>query len=82
MAPVVLLRPYSPSASLRGLARARHVEAVRCLEAGDREGWLSRLRDVDRISEEARRAERWERECRGAGKAAGRILEMAGRSGE
>lgn len=60
MGNVIRLVPFAPSASLRRLARARHVEAVARLHVGDTEGFLSRLRDVDAIEDEARRSTRWE----------------------
>lgn len=56
-----LLVPFAPSESLRAMARARHVEAVQRLEAGDLDGFFSMLRDVKAIEDEARRARDWER---------------------
>lgn len=77
MRPVTLLRPFAPARTLRALARARHVEAVELLERGDREGWYRLLGDVSALSAEARRAERWEQECRDTAAACERILERA-----
>ncbi len=43
------------AATFREMARARHVEAVLRLEAGDSETWFSMLRDVAALNEQARR---------------------------
>lgn len=45
------------AATQRAMAKARWLEAVRCLETGDRDGYFSRLRDTDAHEEEARRLE-------------------------
>jgi hypothetical protein len=44
--------------TFRALAKARHAEAVRELELGNRDGWWSRLRDVSAIEDKAREIER------------------------
>jgi hypothetical protein len=59
-ATVTRLVTHGPSASLRSLARMRHIEAVERLKAGDTAGFVRGLRDVDAIEEEARRARRSE----------------------
>jgi hypothetical protein len=82
VARVIQLRPYPRASTLRALARARHAEAVACLEAGDRIAFLSRLRDVEDLTEEMRRAERWEEECRKTAAALDRLLERADRETE
>ena len=86
MSNVIALRPYAPSRALRALARERHIEAVEALIAGNRDAWLTGLRDVELLSDEARRAEDWEAEAerarqerRATARALEWLLERAGR---
>ncbi len=64
--------------SLRELAKSRHIEAVRALECGQRELFVSMLRDVDAFEEEARRielhAERVEDARRGVSEVLARLI--------
>jgi hypothetical protein len=79
-----VLIQFTPSATLRRartlreLAKSRHIEAVRALECGKRELFVSMLRDVDALEEEARRIERHAdrvEECRRAtGEAIARVI--------
>jgi hypothetical protein len=79
MGTVSILRPYPPAATLRDMARARWREAVLCLEAGDYDGWASRMRDVERLTDQARLARAHEEHCRATARALDRLLELAER---
>ena len=60
MAKLFVFAPSSArrlAATYRGLAKARHADAVRHLEMGDRDKFLAMLRDVDAFEDQARAAE-------------------------
>jgi hypothetical protein len=61
--PALLLKPFVRAETLRVMQRARHVEAILLLDAGDTLGWYRLMGDVAAFGEQFRLSLKWAKAC-------------------